>query len=122
MLFTFLNFGVFFWLLAGVFMKKRHALHMSWMTFGFALDLGLLLFIELDRGAVEQLAEPLKMGTWLVIHILIALVLVVLYPMVLWSGAKVSAGMLVSKHRHLAITFLAMRFLLAVTAWLAVQS
>lgn len=120
MLFTYLNFGVFFWLVAGVFMKKRNALHMSWMTFGFALDLGLLLFIELDRDAIKAALGP--MDFWLGVHILVALVLVALYPMTLWSGAKVSAGMPVSKHRRLAISFLVMRFLLAVTAWLAVQS
>ncbi|MDC1142215.1 hypothetical protein OAU50_03920 [Planctomycetota bacterium] len=100
-------------------MKKRHALHMSWMTLGFALDLGLLLFIELDRAAIKAALGP--MDVWLGIHILIALVLIVLYPMTLWSGAKVTAGMPVAKHKRLAMVFLVLRFLLAVTAFLAVQ-
>jgi hypothetical protein len=90
-LFTVLNGGVFLWLVAGVFLHRRHTLHMLWMTAGFALDTALLLYIELDRGALEQTFGT-SMTFWLAVHIVIATVLVFWYPMLIFSGGKVSAG------------------------------
>lgn len=119
-LFTILNGGVFLWLVAGVFFKRRHPLHMLWMTFGFALDFALLLFIELDRKATGQLFAP--MGPWLVVHIIIATILVPWYPMLLYSGGKVSAGKPKTFHKRIAAVFFVLRFLLWVTAVLAMQA
>lgn len=119
-LFTILNGGVFLWLLTGVFFKRRHPLHMLWMTFGFALDFALLLFIELDRKATGQLFAP--MGPWLVVHIIIATILVPWYPMLLYSGGKVSAGKPKTFHKRIAAVFFVLRFLLWVTAVLAMQA
>jgi len=119
-LFTILNGGVFLWLVMGVFFKRRHPLHMLWMTFGFALDFALLLFIELDRKATGQLFAP--MGPWLVVHIIIATILVPWYPMLLYSGGKVSAGKPKTFHKRIAAVFFVLRFLLWVTAVLAMQA
>lgn len=119
-LFTILNGGVFLWLVGGVFFKRRHPLHMLWMTFGFALDFALLLFIELDRKATGQLFAP--MGPWLVVHIIIATILVPWYPMLLYSGGKVSAGKPKTFHKRIAAVFFVLRFLLWVTAVLAMQA
>lgn len=119
-LFTFLNFGVLAWLMAGVALKRRHPLHMLWMTFGFALDTTLLLFIELDRDATKQLFGA--MSFWLGVHILIATVLVFLYPVLIFSGGKVSAGANKLWHKRFALSFFVMRFFLAVTAVLAMQA
>ncbi|MCA8945653.1 MAG: hypothetical protein KDB29_05465 [Planctomycetes bacterium] len=119
-LFTILNGGVFLWLVIGVFFKRRHPLHMMWMTFGFALDVALLLFIELDRKATGQLFAP--MGPWLVVHILIAIALVPWYPAMLYSGGKVSAGKPKGTHKMLAMGFLLMRLLLWITAVLAMSA
>jgi hypothetical protein len=120
-LFTILNGSVFLWLLAGVFLHKRHSLHMMWMTFGFALDTALLLFIELDRGALEQMFGT-SMTAWLAVHIVIATVLVFWYPMMLLSGGKVSAGKPMGFHKRIAIIFFVLRFLLWVTAVLAMNA
>jgi hypothetical protein len=119
-LFTILNGAVFLWLVAGVPLHRRHALHMLWMTFGFALDFALLLFIELDRDATGKMLLP--MGPWLVVHILIACVLVFWYPMLIYSGGKVSAGKPKGFHKKIAIAFFALRFLLWVTAVLAMET
>jgi hypothetical protein len=119
-LFTILNLGVFLWLLTGVAFKRWHPLHMLWMTFGFALDTALLLFIELDRSATGQLFAP--MGFWLLVHILIAIVLVFWYPMLIFSGGKVSAGKPKAFHKRIAMIFFILRFLLWVTAVLAMQA
>ena len=119
-LFISLNGGVFFWLLAGVPLHRRPALHMMWMTFGFALDFALLLYIEIDRKATGQLFAP--MGFWLVVHILIAIALVPWYPMLIYSGGKVSAGKPKGFHKKLALGFFAARFALWITAILAMAA
>src|SRR5690606_36728145 len=80
----------------------------------------LLLFIELDRKATGQLFAP--MGPWLVVHIIIATILVPWYPMLLYSGGKVSAGKPKTFHKRIAAVFFVLRFLLWVTAVLAMQA
>jgi hypothetical protein len=119
-LFTILNGGVFLWLVAGVPLHRRPALHMMWMTFGFALDTALLLFIEFDRDATAKLFGG--MSTWLAIHIVIATILVVWYPMLIYSGGKVSAGKPMGFHKKIAIAFFVLRFLLWLTAVLAMEA
>jgi hypothetical protein len=91
------------------------------MTFGFALDTALLLFIELDRDALAQTFGS-SMTAWLAVHILIATVLVFWYPMLLFSGGKVSAGKPMSFHKRIAIIFFVLRFFLWVTAVLAMNA
>ncbi|MCC7509117.1 MAG: hypothetical protein IT464_07055 [Planctomycetes bacterium] len=118
-LFTILNGGVFVWLVIGVLFKRKPPLHMMWMCAGFALDTALLLFIELDRKATGALFAP--MGPWLVVHIVIAVILVPWYPMLLYSGGKVSAGKPVGFHKTIARVFFVLRFLLWLTAVLAMQ-
>ncbi len=120
-LFTLLNGGVLIWLVAGVFLHRRHALHMLWMTFGFALDFALLLYIELDRGALEQTFGT-SMTFWLAVHIVIATVLVFWYPMLLYSGGKVSAGKPKTFHKRIARMFFVLRFALWLTAVLAMNA
>ncbi len=119
-LFPILNFGVFVWFCIGVPMKRRVPLHAGWMTLGFAMDTALLLFIELDRSAIAQLGG--RMNTWLQVHIGIATLLIVWYPVLLFTGGMVSAGAPLKRHKQLAISFLVLRLLLAVTAVLAMAA
>lgn len=120
-LFTIFNLGVLIWLAIGVSFKRWHPLHMLWMTFGFAMDTALLLYIELDRGALEQMFGD-QMTFWLLVHIIIASVLVFWYPMLIFSGGKVSAGKPKTFHKRIAINFFVLRLLLWVTAVLAMQA
>jgi hypothetical protein len=131
-IFTILNLGVLLWLLAGVaplwigraVARKQgtematwiRPFHMLWMTAGFALDTALLLYIELSRSAIEQTVEFFTMGPWLIVHILIATVLIFWYPMLIYSGGKVSAGKPMDFHRRIALIFFVLRILLWVTA------
>lgn len=119
-LFPILNFGVLAWFIAGVPMKRWRPLHACWMTLGFALDFTLLLFIELDRSAIKQMGGV--MNFWLQIHIGIATLLFFWYPALLFCGGMVSAGAPLKWHKRLALSFLVLRFLLAVTAVLAMQA
>jgi len=120
-LFPILNFGIFFWFCVGVPLKRNQQLHAFWMTLGFALDTALLLYIELDRSAIAQVGG-MRGNFWLQVHIGIATLLIGWYPALLFSGGKVSAGAPLLWHKRLAISFLVLRLLLAVTAVLAMNA
>lgn len=119
-LFPILNFGVWAWFVVGAALHSKRTLHAGLMTLGFALDTALLLFIELDRDAIAQLRE--QMSVWMQIHIVIAVLLIFWYPALLFSGGMVSAGAPLTWHKRLAVSFLLLRLLLAVTAVLAMQA
>ena len=122
-LLTFLNFGLFFWFVVAVLLRRNRPLHMGMMTFGFSLDVALLLHVEFALQAVEKAAEQVSTGVnpMMMIHISIAGGLTVLYPFLLYSGGRVSAGGSLRRHRRLALPFLAARLALAVTAFLVVN-
>jgi len=113
-LLSILNFAVLAWVIVAVLMRRNHAVHVTMVTLTFAFDMALLLFVELDREAVKQsLGGP---GVMMTIHIAIATLLAVLYPWLLFTGGRVSAGAVHTRHRKLATLFLAGRLGLAVTA------
>lgn len=119
-LFTVLDFSVFCWLATGVALRRRRLVHAAMMTLGFAIDTGLLLFIELDRGATGQLRGP--MGGWMIAHVWVAGLMTLLWPAMLYLGGRASAGAPVRIHRRLGQVFLAGRFVLAGTAAMAVHA
>lgn len=87
------------------------------MTLAFALDIALLLYVELSRQAIEQtVAKP--PGAILLVHVLLATFTLALYPFLIYSGGKVLAGGDRHKHRRLAIPFMLARGLVVVTAWM----
>ncbi len=115
-----INAAIFGWLCAGIALRKRHALHAAMMTLGFAFDLALLVYVEFSSQAIEQtVAKP--PGVVLVIHVLLATIMLVLYPFVIYSGGKVLAGGDVRKHKRLAIPFMLARLLVVITAWMVAR-
>jgi uncharacterized membrane protein YozB (DUF420 family) len=85
-----INAAIFGWLCAGIALRKRHGLHAAMMTLGFGFDLALLVYVEFSSKAIEQtVAKP--PGVVLVIHVLLATIMLVLYPFVIYSGGKVLA-------------------------------
>lgn len=115
-----INAAIFGWLCAGIALRKRHGLHAAMMTLGFAFDLALLVYVEFSAKAIEQ-AVSKPPGALLVIHIVLATVMLVLYPCVIFSGGRVLAGGDVRKHKRLAVPFMIARLLVVITAWLVVR-
>lgn len=116
---TAINFAIFGWLLLGVAVRKRRLLHATMMTLGFGLDIGLLLYVELNRHAIAQAMQA--PGALLVVHILIAVGVIALYPVLMFTGGQTLACRPVNRHRALALAFLALRLALAVTAWMVAK-
>lgn len=117
---TTINAGIFLWLCAGIALRRRHLLHAAMMTLGFACDLALLVYVEFSTQAIEQtVAKP--PGAMLVVHVVLATIMLVLYPFVIYSGGRVLAGGDISKHKRVALPFMLTRLLVVITAWLVAQ-
>ncbi|GIK53753.1 MAG: hypothetical protein BroJett014_27260 [Planctomycetota bacterium] len=112
-----INAAIFLWLCAGIALKRRRTLHGAMMSMGFAFDLSLLLYVELSARAIEQtVGKP--PGAILVVHVALATIMLLLYPVVLYSGGKVYAGGEARRHKRVALPFMVTRLLVVITAWM----
>lgn len=71
---------------AGVYYRRKQEVHKILMVTAFALDVSLLLYIELTRSAVATVASGPKSIVW--IHAAISLVVLGLYIVQLGLGRK----------------------------------
>ena len=115
-----INAAIFGWLCTGIALRRRRVLHAAMMTLGFAMDMSLLIYVEFSSQAIEQtVAKP--PGAILVIHVLLATLMLGLYPFVIYSGGRVLAGGDARKHKRLAIPFMLARLLVVITAWMVTR-
>lgn len=111
------------------FRRRRPDLHWRIMASAFAIDLFLVLYIEITRHAVETVVTQVKPFIWL--HAGISLSVLVLYVLMLGLGrrlllASASVGgssappddQVRAMHRNLGMVFCVMRGLNYVTALL----
>ena len=114
-----INASIFLWLCVGIALRRRHMLHATMMTLGFAFDIALLLYVEFSSAAIEQtVAKP---GPLLLVHVLLATAMLALYPFVIYSGGRVLAGGNTARHRKLALPFMVARLLVVVTAFMVAR-
>lgn len=100
----------------GLRFRRQRRVHIPLMISAFALDLGLVLWIELNRQAVEQALAGVQ--GLLLFHILVSLLVLVLYAALIASGL----GWLKARpwgiawHRRLALAFIVCRLTNFVTS------
>lgn len=70
----------------GLMLKKKHKLHAGLMVSAFLIDLGLVLVIELNRGAIEQTIAGVE--GLLLFHIIVSVMVLFLYIALMASGLK----------------------------------
>ncbi len=114
----------------GLYYRKSRNLHWRLMASAFGLDLGLVLYIEFSRAAVEKVVSEGKAFVWF--HAGISLAVIALYVVMLGLGrtlllnTSVNRGMATSgaaiaskdQHRNVGIAFCVLRILNYVTALL----
>jgi hypothetical protein len=108
-------------LVAAAILNRRHPRrHVPLVLAAFALDLLLVLFIELNRGAVESVLEG---GSWILyVHVALAVSVLALYVHQIWCGwSLVKRGERRRSHRTGAILFVVCRVLVFATAFLVVE-
>ncbi len=121
-------------LAVGIYFRRRREIHMKLMTSAFAIDLALVLYIELTRHAVETVATQTKPLLWF--HATVSTSVLVLYVVMFALGRRLaaapaanavtSAGPIATGHlsqtrnlhRNLGMAFCALRVLNYVTAFM----
>ncbi len=89
------------------------------MITAIAWDLILVLQIELSRGAIAKASEAMKNSMILNIHVSFAVLTVVLYGFMIYTGRKVLKGnnSIRQRHRMLGITTYTLRILTYITSY-----
>ncbi len=104
-------------LLYGILKRRDRKRHISVMLTAFAIDLGLVLYIELNRGAVEQVVEGVS--GLLLFHILVSLTVLLLYVALTVFGIRLMQGKpgALWWHRRLAYVFIVGRLTNYITSF-----
>ncbi len=96
----------------GLYVRKRnHRLHYSLMLAAFAIDLSLVLYLELLRGAVEKVASSGSSLLWF--HAGISAAALLCYPALIFLGAGLLRGREANRrwHRSVGLIFCVLRML-----------
>ncbi|MHB1327966.1 MAG: hypothetical protein ACYC2K_07165 [Gemmatimonadales bacterium] len=95
---------------AGLYYRKRPRVHLGLMLAALAVDLGLVLYIEITRSAIETVRTA-PLGPVLTFHIVASVLVLVIYLIQLGLGVrKLRHGMSSHlAHRYLGITFVVLR-------------
>lgn len=107
----------------GVWKRRKRKVHVPVMTGVIILDVILILQIELTRGAVEKASKAMVNPTLLNIHVTFALLSVILYVLLVFTGRKVLAGEKTMRPPHKLFGWAAfvMRSLTLLTSFFAVS-
>jgi len=105
-------------LLVGFAQRSDRRRHRAFMLVAFAIDLGLVVWIEATRGAVEHVVAGVP--ALLAFHVVISTGVLVCYLGMIGLGSRLFAGRfeLRTWHRNLGITFVVLRGLNYVTSFL----
>lgn len=109
----------------GLVFRHRPRVHIPCMVSAFLLDISLVLFIELNRHAIETVSEgarqPFSNGL-LLFHVSMSVVVLLLYGIQAWQGRGLLKGKeaLRLRHRYLGCVFVGCRLLNYVTSFFIV--
>jgi uncharacterized membrane protein YozB (DUF420 family) len=98
----------------GLVFRRRPRVHLPCMLSAFALDLGLVLYIELNRHAIQTVGEaihrPFPQGV-LLFHVMMSLLTLALYVLMLRLGFGLLKGRESVRlpHRYLGSAFVVCR-------------
>ena len=95
-------------LATGVLFRRRRRVHIPLMLTAFAIDLGIVLYLEIARHVIESLVDR-PMTTLLVVHILLSVLVLVLYVVQVVTGIKKFRGQPVAIHLKVAVVFMICR-------------
>ena len=105
-------------LLVGILARQRRRLHLSLMLSAFAVDLGLVLYIETTRHAVEKVVTTPRPLIWF--HATVSLLVLAAYCTQITLGWRMLHGFSASRQTHLVtgVAFCSLRLLNYVTSFM----
>ena len=86
---------------AGVALRRRPEIHVRLMATAFAIDLGIVLYIETTRHAVAQVTGPAGPLIWF--HATVSVLVLAAYVGQITIGRRLLAGRATSRRLHIAI-------------------
>ncbi|MFQ5462309.1 MAG: hypothetical protein ACE5E5_06740 [Phycisphaerae bacterium] len=101
-------------LIVGVLNRRRKSVHIPLMATAIAIDLAMVLYIELTRGAVHAARE--RMGLLMIVHIIISVGVLVLYGIHVWTGIKKARGGSSPTHGRIMYATITLRILNLITS------
>lgn len=107
----------------GLWKRKQPRIHIPVMLAAFALDVALVLYIELSRHAIGTVVESVRTPdehALLLFHVTVSLLVLVLYVILTWLGFKIVKGErgLLKLHRNLGGLFVLFRLTNYVTSFM----
>lgn len=114
-----LSMLAFVLLLIGYVNRRRTRVHIPIMVTAFMIDMAIVVFIELSRGAIDR--AQTKMGALMLVHIGFSIVTIVLYITQIVTGVRRVRRVGGGGHGRSGIALLACRFGNLVTALLVMQ-
>ncbi len=100
------------------FRHRRPQVHMRLMISAFALDLLLVLYIEISRHAVEKVAARVSPMLWFHAGVSVGVLLCYMTMILLGRGVLAGAGSSRYWHRNVGMAFVVLRSLNYVTSYM----
>lgn len=106
----------------GIYFRKERSKHVKIMGSAIAWDIILILQIELTRSAIATAVKPIENKMMLNIHISIAVLTVLFYFAMIFTGRSLLSGNsdIRSKHKLLGWCTVVLRVLTFITSFFAV--
>lgn len=101
----------------GLYFRKVNRIHIPVMIAAFLIDLGMVLYLELNRAAVEQVIGGVE--GLLLFHVIVSTLVVVLYVALFVTGFRLFKKVTLSPklHRTLAMAFVLGRLINYITSF-----
>ncbi len=103
-------------LVIGVLNRRRKRLHISLMLAAMAIDVGMVLYLEIRRGVVESIPTR-PMTLLLAVHITISVLVLILYGVQIVTGYRNAKGNRSTWHPRIAAMLLPLRFANLITSF-----
>lgn len=106
----------------GLYHKRNRTLHVNTMLSAIVWDVLLILQIELSRKAIATALKPLENKLILNFHITIAVLTVITYIAIIFTGRKLLQGEheIRPKHKMLGMTAVTLRTITYITSYFVV--
>jgi uncharacterized membrane protein YozB (DUF420 family) len=103
---------------AGILFRRDRHLHVPLIITAFAIDLTLVLYVELSKHAVESVLR--RGGALLWFHALVSALMFVLYLVQIALGLRILRGNTLTRrtHRRVGVAFVCLRLINYVTSFM----
>jgi len=100
----------------GLTQRRRRRIHIPLMLSAFVIDLGIVVYIEWDRGAIAS--AKARMGPLMIVHICLSVLVLILYAVQIVTGVRKARGRPARRHGTTGLCFCVARFGNLITSFL----